>query len=74
MIMDREDHAKGGGIYLDVGYVISGGDTCSTIVWFRLVGHVGGDNKNGGGNEHIITPEDHGAEGKENNKRDVDSG
>ena len=38
---------------------------------FRVVGHVRGDGKGGGGKAHMIHMEDHGEEGAENHKQNV---
>ena len=64
-------HAKGGGRYPGVGYVLSNGGTVGATVCFRVVGYVGGNDKDGGRNARRISPEDHREEGMENHKQDV---
>ena len=52
-----EDLATGGIIYPGFDYVLSFGGTIGAVVWFRVVRHVGGDNKDGCGNARRIPPD-----------------
>ena len=49
----------GGGIYPGFGNVSLDGGTSGAVFWFRVVGHIGGNDNEGGGNRHRIPPEYH---------------
>ena len=67
----EENILTGGGRYLYVDYVLSGDGTIRDVVWFRVVGNVEGDNKDGGKNARRIPLEDHGEEGADNYEWDA---
>ena len=66
-----EDVAKGGVIYPCVGYILLGVGTGVAAVWFRVVGHVGGNDEDDGGNARRLPPEDRVKFDMYNHKQDV---
>ena len=52
---DEKDITIGGGRYPGVGNVLSGGGTNGTVLQIRVVGHIRGNEKYGGGIPCSIT-------------------
>ena len=50
----------GGDIYLCVGNILLRGGARSYVVWLRIVGHVGGNDKGGGENQYKLPKAYHG--------------
>ena len=50
----RKDLATGGERFSGVDYVLLFIDTSGVVVWFIVVGHVGGNYEDIGGESHII--------------------
>ena len=69
--MAGKGNALGGGRYPSVGNVLSGSGASISIVWIGIVGPVGGNANEGGGNPYKLPKEYHREEGSEKQRRDV---
>ena len=69
--MAGKGNALGGVRYPSVGNVLSGSGASISIVWIGIVGPVGGNANEGGGNPYKLPKEYTGEEGMEKYIRDV---
>ena len=63
--------ATGGGKYPCFINVLLGGGASGSIVWLRVVGHIGGNDEDSGGNPYKLPKESHREEGMEKHRRGV---